>query len=329
MDDPEVLRMLNNPTEGDGFYKSMVKELQRRYDKPRMMHEDFCRLMADLKPIKATCKAMAGLATTITQAVEGVLRLGQADFKYITTSLAVSALPAEIRSSWEDKTEGSKQVPSSEDLVAFLRRKADNPMYREEPGHSRQPERRGGKPQHSKQRGAVNVVVTQPPKSATTPSSRRSPPPPTVQSQPSKAPPKNRGAQTKNKGSPYPPCRYQCPMCNDNHYSFSCSTFIDMTVAQRKEHVRANSLCQNCLKPGHSLTDCRSEYRCRLCKGNHNSLIHQDSNNTNTQTVSGTANVANASPSITQAEDNLMCFTRYSGLARLQILLCGCRMADG
>ena len=93
MDDPEVLKMLNNPTEGEGFYRDMVKELQSLYDKPRMMHEDFCRLMADLKPIKATCKAMAGLATTITQAVAGVLRLGQADFKYVATSLAVAALP--------------------------------------------------------------------------------------------------------------------------------------------------------------------------------------------------------------------------------------------
>ena len=140
----------------------------------------------------------------------------------------------------------------------------------------------------------------------TQPLPRASTPPLPSQGPSSQPQQRNKGSPSKTSKGNYPACRYQCKLCSNNHYVFACSQFLDMTVAQRKDHVKANSLCPNCLKPGHSLTDCRSEYRCRLCKGNHNSLIHQDSTSSNPQTVTGTANVANASPSSTQAEDNLM-----------------------
>ena len=152
MDDTEILKMLDNPTEGDDFYQTMVKTLHLKYDKPRMLHEELCRTIADLRPIKATCKAMGSLATTLTHAVDGLSRLWQADFKYVATSLAVSALPHDIRSSWEDKSESSKQVPSAEDLVAFLRRKADNPMYKDSAVYSRPTEKKGVKQQPYRQK---------------------------------------------------------------------------------------------------------------------------------------------------------------------------------
>ena len=185
---------------------------------------------------------MESLATTLTQAVDGLSRLGQAEFKYVATSLAVSALPDDIRSSWEDKTESSN---STEELIAFLRRKADNPMYRDQAGHSRPTERRGVKHQPSKQKGLVNVLTTQP-------QPRASPPPP-VQTPNVQPQQRSRGSQVKiARGSQYSPCRYQCKLCTDNHYVYACSNFQSMSVPQRKEHARANSLRSNCLKPGHS-----------------------------------------------------------------------------
>ena len=36
------------------------------------------------------------------------------------------------------------------------------------------------------------------------------------------------------------------------------------------------SLCKNCLKPGHRADICRSTYRCKTCRGLHNSLLHED-----------------------------------------------------
>ena len=50
-----------------------------------------------------------------------------------------------------------------------------------------------------------------------------------------------------------------------------------MTVQQRKVHVQSSALCTNCLRPGHGLQDCQCSYRCRICKGHHNTLLHTDS----------------------------------------------------
>ena len=47
-------------------------------------------------------------------------------------------------------------------------------------------------------------------------------------------------------------------------------------MKQKKDHVAAHSLCNNCLKPGHALEQCRSTYRCFSCRAKHNSLLHED-----------------------------------------------------
>ena len=52
-----------------------------------------------------------------------------------------------------------------------------------------------------------------------------------------------------------------------------------------------NSHCSNCLKAGHSATNCRSDHRCRLCRGAHNTLLHVDSPTPAAQPTQGTANV--------------------------------------
>ena len=46
-------------------------------------------------------------------------------------------------------------------------------------------------------------------------------------------------------------------------------------MEQKKTCIRDLNLCRNCLKGGHSASDCRSDYRCRTCKGKHNTLVHE------------------------------------------------------
>ena len=50
------------------------------------------------------------------------------------------------------------------------------------------------------------------------------------------------------------------------------------------------NLCDNCLKPGHSASICRSEYRCRTCRMLHNTLFHEEGTAPATQPSQGTAN---------------------------------------
>ena len=74
----------------------------------------------------------------------------------------------------------------------------------------------------------------------------------------------------------YPPCKYSCPLCPENHYVYHCNTFKTYTVQQRKNHVATHSLCYNCLKPGHDIENCRSTFRCFTCKAKHSSLLHEE-----------------------------------------------------
>ena len=179
----------------------------------------------------------------------------------------------------------ARDVPPIEDLLKFLRRKADQAEEEEIPLTRHQSEKPKNKHQSSKQRGSVHVAT---PQTASHPPPYQAPQPATVQTTP--PPQRGRGAQHKQKTA-YPPCRYVCPLCTENHYAFSCSIFENYTVAQRKEHVRVNSLCTNCLKAGHSSADCRSDYRCKVCKGAHNTLLHDGGSTPAVQTVQGTANV--------------------------------------
>ena len=78
-----------------------------------------------------------------------------------------------------------------------------------------------------------------------------------------------------------------------------------MTVPQRKEHVCSNNVCQNFLKPGHSSSECRSDYRCKFCSGKHHSMIHQEGTGTPGQTPTATVNTT-ASPSTDQIPSSLL-----------------------
>ena len=122
-------------------------------------------------------------------------------------------------------------MPPIEDLLKFLRRKADQAEEEEIPLTRRQSEKPNNKHQSSKQRGSVHVAT---PQTASHPPPYQAPQPATVQTTP--PPQRGRGAQHKQKTA-YPPCRYVCPLCTENHYAFSCSIFENYTVAQMLESI--------------------------------------------------------------------------------------------
>ena len=83
------------------------------------------------------------------------------------------------------------------------------------------------------------------------------------------APPKHKAKQPKNTNK-------KCNLCSDTHYVFQCKRFLEMTVAQRKNHVQTAGLCSNCLRTGHKTQDCSCSFRCRICQSVHNTLLHTD-----------------------------------------------------
>ena len=60
-----------------------------------------------------------------------------------------------------------------------------------------------------------------------------------------------------------------CLFCNKNHNSFNCRVG---TVQDRLAVARNNSLCNNCLKPGHFSNDCRKNNNCSCGRSNKHCL---------------------------------------------------------
>ena len=111
--------------------------------------------------------------------------------------------------------------------------------------------------------------------------------------EPESGPTKSRGKAKAAAG-----CKTQCGLCSTLHFVFQCRLFLDMTVQQRKSHVQSSSLCSNCLRPGHTLQECQCSYRCRICKAQHNTLLHSDASSVtgNVNKVVHQAVGASASP---------------------------------
>ena len=156
-------------------------------------------------------------------------------------------------------------MPNIDQWITFIRKKASHAgkgnISTPTPVSSRPTkDYKKEKAYNTKSEGNVYVATSQPTPEAESYSSR------------SKTPSKKAATNS---------CKVQCNMCSLMHYAFQCSKFQDMTVQQRKTHVQSSSLCANCLRPGHTLQECQCSYRCRICKKQHNTLLHTDSTLTN------------------------------------------------
>ena len=259
--DPALVDYLTAANDGkDGRYQEVIKYLQARFDQPRELHHLYCRKLADIQPIKGTAADLSQAADTVFAAVEGIRRSGQETIDHLATSLVASILPKQLRQEWETRTEEDPLVPNIDQWITFIRKKASHAgkgnISPPAPASSRPAkDYKKEKASHNRSEGKVYVATSQPAPEAEAYSSRSR--------TPSKKPAASR-------------CKVQCTLCPLMHYVFQCSKFQDMSVQQRKTHVQSSSLCSNCLRPGHSLQDCQCSYRCRICKNQHNILLHTD-----------------------------------------------------
>ena len=246
----------------EGSYAAAVKLLHTRYEKPRVMHRLFCENLRDLK-----MKYKVGLTEVADSAQHillGLTRLKKLGVSEVITSLAESAMNPELKEQWLNFSAGYKETPPADKMIEFLRMRAD----REEGNNVSKPQHtERQKPKPFKKKGLV----------AGTPVASPSSEPPAVAT-PSvsfkAAPAGNHDSSQRREPAP---CKYNCTLCSEKHYCYHCSIFKAFTTKQKKDHVTANKLCDNCLKPHHTTEQCRSLYRCSVCKQKHNSLIHEES----------------------------------------------------
>ena len=57
-----------------------------------------------------------------------------------------------------------------------------------------------------------------------------------------------------------------------------CVKFKQKTAIERKNFVKEQKLCFNCLSKAHMLKECQSEFRCRVdgCRQKHHTLLHKE-----------------------------------------------------
>ena len=286
--DPALNEYLVAANDGqDGRYQEVIAYLQERFNQPRELHSIYCKKLAELQPIKGTPAELSQAADTVFAAVTGIQRSEQDTISHIATSLVVSIMPKQLRQEWENKTEDTKEVPDIYKWIEFVRKKATHANQEQKAaGPYSRPPRENKRPERSHHRSdaKVHVAVSQTPEALESPPAR------------------NKSAPGRGSSAD---CKYQCKLCSSYHYIFSCRQFLDMNVQQRKEHIQTSSLCSNCLRSGHAVQDCKSDFRCKLCKGQHNTLLHVDSNST-PAIQHGGVHVANAAPTTSQPGEKLM-----------------------
>jgi len=108
----------------------------------------------------------------------------------------------------------------------------------------------------------------------------------------------------------------KCSFCSAAHYIASCSDFAAKSLKERQDYVNRKNLCFNCLG-AHRLSECRTMKRCRLCKGQHHTLLHREivsspvaSTLTNTSTASSASSSGSPTAPIIQSHHASVPFER-------------------
>ncbi|CAK1594435.1 unnamed protein product [Parnassius mnemosyne] len=66
---------------------------------------------------------------------------------------------------------------------------------------------------------------------------------------------------------------FTCPLCNQNHFLFTCETFRALPIEIRIQKAKESNVCLNCLRPGHLENNCNLS-SCKYYKKRHNTLLH-------------------------------------------------------
>lgn len=88
-----------------------------------------------------------------------------------------------------------------------------------------------------------------------------------------------------------------CLLCENYHPLYTCQSFIDFNLQKKLKFVQDNNLCPNCLRPGHSVSNCRFG-SCRKCNKRHHTMIHAD------QSVAAAATISSDNKPVSLSVNN-------------------------
>ena len=94
----------------------------------------------------------------------------------------------------------------------------------------------------------------------------------------------------------------KCIFCSsDEHFLFNCPQFLQKSISDRFNFIKLKNACINCLR-NHTVTNCQSHSRCKICNNKHNTLLHFNKNqserlgNSNQYTNQNTTNYSQSTP---------------------------------
>lgn len=91
-----------------------------------------------------------------------------------------------------------------------------------------------------------------------------------------------------------------CLYCSKSHFVHTCPECLNMSSQQRHSFVQKTNSCSNCLRTGHSISDCKSA-ECKICGAKHNSLLHDYFSKSQERRSSPSREVISASSHYSQA----------------------------
>lgn len=66
-----------------------------------------------------------------------------------------------------------------------------------------------------------------------------------------------------------------CFLCDEAHRVYKCPLLLNASIDERNKMITDKRLCYNCLGQ-HLVSECRSKYKCHVCKKRHSVLLHVD-----------------------------------------------------
>ncbi|XP_070162567.1 uncharacterized protein [Polyergus mexicanus] len=96
----------------------------------------------------------------------------------------------------------------------------------------------------------------------------------------------------------------QCSLCPARHFIHACPTFVSKNASQRRDIVKQQKRCFNCLSARHSIHECRSKYSCRVCHKRHHSMLHVDSDSSSSALKKAPSNCSSPQASDAAPEVN-------------------------
>ncbi|XP_063359872.1 uncharacterized protein LOC134649086 [Cydia amplana] len=115
----------------------------------------------------------------------------------------------------------------------------------------------------------------------------------------------------------------QCLYCKSAHRLYNCPNFNLASIHKRMEFASTNNLCKICLSQ--HKRKCKFHFRCKVCKLQHNSLLHQDKSPTPSVTLSATRNRAH---NIVLPSARVKLITKSGVAIYCKALLDGCSQAS-